>query len=137
MSKHILKISDNKYETNRFCPICECIDKIYDKIKTQKDIENLETLLVNGYGLVDVLEANNMTSKYKYLQNVPSYHDDIYNKALAQIEIKIQFIIHITQCHHHYYLEDGVKIVEVENMIYMILHFKQIFHPKLNLIMII
>ena len=85
MSKHILKISDNKYETNRFCPICECIDKIYDKIKTQKDIENLETLLVNGYGLVDVLEANNMTSKYKYLQNVPSYHDDIYNKALAQI----------------------------------------------------
>ena len=85
MSKHILKISDNKYETNRFCPICECIDKIYDKIKTQEDIENLETLLVNGYGLVDVLEANNMTSKYKYLQNIPSYHDDIYNKALAQI----------------------------------------------------
>ena len=88
MSKHILEISKNKYESNPSCEICKVLDEQFDKLPSMSDqqgIERLEQLLVNGYHLCDVLESNNSKSKYKLSGQYASYNDDIYNKALHKI----------------------------------------------------
>ena len=88
MSKHILEITKSKYESNPNCGICKVLDEQFKNLSSlsnQNEIAKLELLLVNGYHLNDVLESNNMTSKYKLLGKYLSYSDDIYAKALTKI----------------------------------------------------
>ena len=88
MSKYVLEISKNKYESSPNCEICKVIDeqfKTLSSFSSQEEIKRLELLLVNGYHLNDVLESNNAQIKYKLLNQYPSYHIDIYNKALHKI----------------------------------------------------
>ena len=87
MSKHILEVSKNKYESNPNCEICKVLDEQFKTASksNQNDIARLETLLVNGYHLNDVLESNNLKNRYKLLSQYPSYNSDIEKRALNEI----------------------------------------------------
>ena len=88
LSKHVLEISKNKYESNPNCEICKVLDEQFNNLKSfsdQEGIKRLELLLVNGYHLNNILESNNLKTKYKLLGQYLSYNDDIYKKALHKI----------------------------------------------------
>lgn len=100
MSKYILDIG-RYHEHTLNCSCCSAIDRQYNIVLALQsdlprqnaqflfELKNLEKMLVNGYGLLDVYEANNMvnhpTKSYVYtkLMEMPSHTDDVVNRAIS------------------------------------------------------
>ena len=96
LPRYILDIGDSNWESNSNCPICKAVDNQYkyvqeiakkpnvnkDYVKQQLDV--LEGMLVNGYGVVQVLEANSVPHKFKdnLIRGMQTYSDDLVNYAI-------------------------------------------------------
>ena len=81
--KYILPFIGNTYQTNHHCPLCNDIDRLFNDLQdkditlVQDKIEHIETLLVDGYKILHVLEGLNYTDQevsmiqqYSLLKNI-------------------------------------------------------------------
>ena len=81
--KYILPFIGNTYQTNHHCPLCNDIDRLFNSLQdkditlVQDKIEHIETLLVDGYKILHVLEGLNYTDQevsmiqqYSLLKNI-------------------------------------------------------------------
>jgi len=98
MPKFVLPIGDNNWDHNKKCNLCKAIDNQYDYIfkmakmpnmnmlyyKQQIDI--LDEMVVNGYELPHVYEANSAAHKFVSI-DMPTYTDDIKNFAISTFGI--------------------------------------------------
>lgn len=96
MPRYILDIGDNYIEHGHNCPLCEAIDNQVQYIKDmakmpnpnrhyiKQQIDVLEGMLVNGYDLLQVYEANATTHKFvdRILRDMPTYTDDLVNYVI-------------------------------------------------------
>lgn len=96
MSRYIVNI-DSLWEHNTHCELCRVIDIAYDAIadpqESQDAVDRLEQLLVNGYDLVAVKEANADVDEASTtdLKNIVMYDDAVVAKALANVGVKVAY----------------------------------------------
>lgn len=109
MSKYILDI-DKYWEHTSNCSLCSAIDnqykyiqelasqKVINKYAIQHEMKILEKMLVNGYGLINVYEANHTQHKLisDRIHSMSSYNDDIVKSVIKKYGIEVGDLVYNT-----------------------------------------
>ena len=102
MPKYILDIGAKSWQSNPKCPLCSAIDNQYkyilkmaklpnvNQLYLKQQVDILEGMVVNGYHLPQIYEANITPHKFvdNIIRNMPTYTDDIVNYVISEYGVE-------------------------------------------------